>query len=179
MKKIFMTQKIFSIVYIVCIIFSFIYSLYFMTDYAGLRGFARPANQELIDLYAGLQSFNFMIYWFAIIGLVSIIFFFALEVFKKVCDRLALIVINLFAGISIVGSALVFVKIPSLMSMYSSETLLENAYDEQLSSWTHELSFTPMYLSFALYGLFAVVAIGVIASTIITHKKFVAQMEVN
>ncbi len=178
MKKIFRIQKISMIVYVVAVAATFIYAMYFMTDFNNMRDFILPINQPIIDLEAQLQSFNFIIYWFSVVGLVSILMLFIFEVGSKVCDKLALIVTNCFNLAAVVVSVLVFVILPGLLTDYQNESLFDYFYFEQVSAVADVKSFTAFYLGFGLYAIVLVAALSLITSTILTTKKYIAEKAV-
>lgn len=178
MIKMFKLQKISMVLYIIASIVAFIYSLCFMTAYADLGKFTYPINQPLIDFNSNMQGFNFMMFYFAVASLISILFLFSMQVFKKVCDKLALIVVNVFASLGVICSILVFVFIPMLVSEYDSvEALgLFSNNIEQISTWVHEMSYTAFNIGYFIYAIMLVTSLMLIVSTIVTNRKFVKEM---
>lgn len=179
MKKIFNIQKISSKVYILIVIATFLFSLAFMTSYANLAGFEYPSNIEITEFYNSMQSFNFMIYYFAIAGLITIALLIAMEVTKKVADKTALIIVGISGSLGVIASIVSLILLPILSTMYSSETLLDNALNEQIATWSHTINFSTFYIGYVIYGLLLVVSITLVISTIISNRKFVKEMAGN
>lgn len=176
MEKIFNVQKISSKVYIAMVVISFIYTLVFMTSYWNLANFEYAVNKPIAEFYDGMQSFNFIQYYFAIAGLISIILMFAFEVMKKVCDKLAMVIVVVCGCISTVGSIVALSLLPGFVSQYSNKTLLDYAYEEQIEIWSHTKNFTTLYIGFAVYGVLAIAAITLIISSVLSNRKFVKEI---
>lgn len=178
MKKIFRIQKISMVVYVVAAAATFIYAMYFMTDFNNIRNFILPVNQAIIDLDEQMQSFNFTIYWFSIVALISILMLFIFQVGSKVCDKLALIVTNCFNSVAVIASIIVFITLPGLLKDYQNESLFDYFYFEQVSSVANTKNFTAFYLGFGLYFVLLVAAISLITSTILATRKYIAEKAV-
>ncbi len=178
MEKTFKIQKISSKIYIFLAVAAFIYTLMFMTSFWKLAGYETLSNVLITEFYDGMQNFNFIQYYFAIAGLVSIAFLFAFDVMKKVCDKVALIVVSVFGGISAAGAAVALALMPSFVSKFANDDLLVNAHLEQNvdDMILKTKNFFTFYMGYALYGLLLVTVIVLIVSSVLSNRKFVKQM---
>lgn len=177
MEKTFKIQKISSKIYLAVIIISFIYGLVFMTQFWNLANFEYTANEPITHFYNSMQSFNFILYYFSIAGLISIAFLFALEIMKKVCDKVAMIAVCVFGGIGIVGSSIVLAMLPGLNSLYADDRLLEFATTEQTDPyWEHIKNFTTFYCGYAIYALLLVTSVTMIVSSVLSNRKYIKEI---
>ncbi len=109
LRKSFKLQKIMFFIYLFVVITEFIFSISFMTQYSNLFGLILPLNEGIKLFHDDMQVFNRIIFYFSLVGLISIILIYVLEINKKVCDRFALIVI---------GSIIVILTGSSIFSIF-------------------------------------------------------------
>ena len=96
MKKGFMFQRIGFFLYLFMLLVAAAYALSFMTDYGNLFGFVYLENKPVTDFYNKMQTFNQISFWFAVVGAISIIAMFALQLKTKVSDLFALGIMSSF-----------------------------------------------------------------------------------
>lgn len=97
MYKIFKAQKVMAGIYTVTAVAVFIFALTFMTEYKDLFGLKLKQNSQISFFHDSvLQTFNRQIFVFALVGILVILCSFLLEVFSKVPDRFALMVMGRF-----------------------------------------------------------------------------------
>lgn len=170
MKKMFSLQKKFVPVFIVTVVITFIYALGFMTPFKDLYGFEYPKNNHIIDFHdVKLQGFNQTIFWIGVVTLPSIIALFALQVNKKVCDRLALIIMGVFSvviiGLSIFG-------IVTLISLFPEYKALDMTYFFDEKSFDYEKTYYMFYFGYVIYGLAIISTITSMTVFTLNHFKF-------
>ncbi len=119
MKKLFKFQKIMSIVYIIATIAFFFYVLGFMTHMTDLAVLAYPQNKHLKEFHTEAMAFNKLVFYISLVGLVSIVLVFALELRTKVQDLFGLIVTTVPALIVVVGCVIVITTVPGLQQTYA------------------------------------------------------------
>ncbi len=171
MEKGFKFQKVGFVVYLLVMIIVAIYSVCFMTNYYDLYGYLTKANAGIKDFYTHLQAFNRIFFWFALAGVISIIFMFALELRKKVCDKIALGIMSAFGALNIGTAVYGFISFSKLMSEYKTvdftKRYLENP--KVLEGDVYVLKFATFYIGFAVFAVLILVAIGFIATLWINH----------
>lgn len=175
MKKLFILQKISMIVYVVAVLSTFLYSLYFMTAYANLAGFELPLNEDLRVFHdETMQRFNFVIFYFSVIGAISVLALFVLQVNKKICDKLSLITSVSFSTVATVGSIIAIAMIPGLITAYNAEGLFDFASLETVFGYEHTMTNTPFYVGIAVYVITLISSIFFTTTIIINHVKFLS-----
>lgn len=96
MQKMFRTQRLTAAFYIVMAVVVFAFTLCFMTEYKDLFGLKLKQNSQISFFHDSiLQMFNKQIFMFALFGILIILFSFLLEIFSKVPDKFALMVLEL------------------------------------------------------------------------------------
>ncbi len=179
MKKLFKLQKIMFFVYLIMLVVSAIYSLSFMTSYQDLFGFSLSKNQGIISFYDNMISFNNMIFWFSLIGCISILAMFMLELKSKIPDKFALIVTSAFIIVNIVLCIISFVKLPQLMSEYNAVDFTY-MYLEDTSltkDSVYVLKYSTFYLGYALYTVLGITSLGFGTILWINNIKYTKQLK--
>lgn len=75
----------------------FIFTLVFMTEYKDLFGLKLKQNSQISFFHDSvLQTFNRQIFLLALIGILIVLFSFLLEIYSKVPDRFALIIMEVY-----------------------------------------------------------------------------------
>ena len=119
MEKIFKMQKIMMVVFITMAIIVFVFSLYFMTDFKDLFGLQLKANRSIKEFHdITMQSFNQQLFWFALLGIGTIVCLFFLETGKKVPDLFALVFNGVCLATSLGFSVYVLTVFPQLKQQY-------------------------------------------------------------
>lgn len=96
MQKMFKTQRFSAGLYTVAAVVVFVYTLCFMTEYKDLFGLKLKQNSQISFFHDSvLQMFNKQIFAFALLGVLVILISFLLEIFSKVPDKFALVIIEL------------------------------------------------------------------------------------
>jgi hypothetical protein len=119
MEKIFRVQKAMMIVFIAVAIIVFVFSLYFMTDFKDLFGLQLKANKPIMEFHdSTMQGFNRQLFWFGLLGVLTIMILVFLETGKKVPDMFALVVEGVLLSVNIAFSFHVITAIPQLEQTY-------------------------------------------------------------
>lgn len=100
----FRLQKLFSWFYIIDVIAVCLFTLWFMTDFMGLRGFVFSDTKAATDFYNLLQPFNQTLFYLSLVGVVSIVIVHSFDFKKYVVDYMGLILISIIALILIYAS---------------------------------------------------------------------------
>lgn len=171
MKKGFKLQRIGVIVYLLTMVAVAIYSIGFMTYYEGLFGLELPVNAPITAFYEHMQSFNRVFFWLAIVGVISIIFMFMLELKTKVCDKFALVIMSLFGALNIGTAIYGFISLPKLLAEYKgldfSKMWIEDT--KITEDYVYVLNFSTFYVGYAVLTVLILVALGFIATLWVNH----------
>ena len=171
MKKVFMTQRVAAILFILMSAVIFVYALAFMTDYENLFGLILPANQNVALFHDRiLQSFNQGILVWAIVGMAGVACTFIMETLTKVPDRFALIFMAVMLGACVYGSIYALQNLPAIMSYYRTMDI-SSIHLEGIQDYT--LKFTTFYIGIGLYAAQLVVCVLYLAGLAASHITFV------
>ena len=119
MQKIFKTQRLTAGLYTVTAVIVFLYSLCFMTEYKDLFGLKLKQNSQISFFHDSvLQMFNKQLFALAIFGVMIILVSFLLEIFSKIPDRFALIIICLSLVVCCAGSVYAISNIQAIENFY-------------------------------------------------------------
>lgn len=175
MKKLFSLQKIVVILYMLTMVATALYSLWFMTNYSDLSAHASTdyflENFSIVVFYDGLmQGFNHTIFNFALVGLVSLIFINILKLVKKVPDKFALLITNGFSVVSIVSAIIALTRIPTLVTAYNNPNLLVNEWlTLNKGEASHMFSTSAFTLGYVLYGFVLLISVLFIVIPWVSH----------
>ena len=103
LKISYICQRVFSVLFILNVIVVCLYTLWFMTDFMGMRGFVFK-GKVASDFYDKLQPFNQRMFYFALLGVISIIFVKVFDFTKNVVDYAGLIIMSIISIILIYSS---------------------------------------------------------------------------
>ncbi len=174
MEKSFKIQKVGFVVYLLTMIMLAIYALSFMTSYQNLFGFETKANASVAAFHNHMQDFNQTLFWLAVIGVISIIFMFVLELRTKICDKLALAVMTTFGALNLGTAIFSFISLPKLMAEYKkvdfTKMWLEDAALTEESVYV--LKFTTFYIGYAVFAILLVVAVSFVSILWLNHMKY-------
>ncbi len=179
MNKIFKFQKVMFVCYFIMLILSAIYALSFMTAYQDLFGYENVLNESVANFHTELQKYNRVIFYLAVVGAISIIPLFALEINKKVPDKIALIIMGAFSIVFLVFCVYGIIKIPGFIKEYHGLDFkwlwLENpTLDQDYVYQTKDLTF---YLGYALYSVSFLCIILFQVSLFASHFTYLKQEE--
>ena len=165
--------------YLLLMIVSFIYSLSFMTEYQDLALFVLPKNESITLFHEELQAFNANIFWFSVVGLASIITLYALEINKKVPDKLAAIIMTVFVVVNVVLAIYEILGIIRLIEQYN---LVEFKYmyledTSMVKEDVYVRKFNTFYVGYALSALLAIVPVTFATSLWTSHFSFMKKMK--
>lgn len=119
MQKMFRTQKITAWVYTVVSVIVFIYTLCFMTEYKDLFGLKLKQNGQVSFFHDSiLQTFNRQIFMLALAGIMIIVFSFFLEVFSKVPDLFAMVILAVCLAAACAGGVYAVSNIQAIEAFY-------------------------------------------------------------
>jgi ABC-type multidrug transport system permease subunit len=172
MKRIFRVQKTMMVLFIVAATVVFVFSLYFMTDFKDLFGLQLKANRPIMEFHdTTMQGFNQSLFWFSLLGLVTIIFQFFLEIGKKVPDLFAIAVEGLCLLVTGGFALHVLVALPKLEQIYLqldfSKYKMEGGAEYVMKTST----FTAGSLIYFLNLLVCLVFFAVLIISHVTYKK--------
>lgn len=171
MKKIFQAQKAVSVIYIILAIVSLVYALSFMTEFSDLFGLRLQQNSKIANFHdVILQSFNRQILIWALAGVAVILIAFTLEIFTKVPDRFALVVMILLLAVCCYGAYYGLLNIPAIQTYYQG---LDMQYFPLEGGVEYEFKFTTFRLGMALYATQIVVCVGYIVTLLMSHITYV------
>ncbi|MCM1130880.1 MAG: hypothetical protein NC310_03960 [Roseburia sp.] len=174
MEKGFKIQRIGFVIYLLTMIVLALYTLSFMTDYQNLFGYLLKQNESITRFYEHMQAFNQIIFWLAIVSVLSIIVMFVLELRTRICDRFALGVMSCFGALNIGTAIYGFISIPKLVTEYKgvdfSKMWLEDTALTEDSVYT--MRFTSFNLGYAVFAILLIVTIFFMATLWINHIKF-------
>lgn len=121
MKGLFKAQRSLSVCYIVLSVGTFLYSLFFMTEYSDLFGLILSQNQEITKFHdVILQTFNRQIFTWALVAVVGVFVMICLQIPTRVPDRFALVVM---AGLL---AALIFGAVTALGNLRAISAYYQN-----------------------------------------------------
>lgn len=142
-------QRIAAKLYIVITILVFTFTLCFMTEYKDLFGLKLKQNAQISFFHdAILQTFNRQIFTFAILGILVILFSFLLEIYSKVPDKFALIVIELSLLACCACSIYALMNIPAIETFYKG---LDFQYLKLEGLNNYESHFTTFRIGVGIY----------------------------
>lgn len=113
----YVCQRIFSVLFILNVIMVALYTLWFMTDFMGLRGFVLGGKVGSA-FYLQLQPFNQTLFYFALVGVISILFIKVFDFTKNVVDLFPLILISIIGILLIISSFYAFTYLPLYQAKY-------------------------------------------------------------
>lgn len=171
MQRIFKNQINIAKIYLVMSVVTFVFSLCFMTEYKELFGLKLKQNSQVSFFHDSvLQTYNRQIFVLAIIGIIVLIFSFALEIFTKVPDRFALVVMGIGLLACIAGSVYAFTNIFAIETFYRG---LDFQYIHMEGLETYEMKFATFRIGLGIYLTEILVCVGYLAALIMSHVKFV------
>ena len=164
MQKYFKTQKLAAGIYTGTVILVFIYTLCFMTEYKDLFGLKLTQNDQISFFHDYiLQIFNKQIFAFAVFGVLVILLSFLLEIFGKIPDKFALIIMGLSLLICCACSVYALFNLQAIESYYAGLDFqylrLESAGDYKPHFATFRIGLG-IYMTYILCCAFYIVAIG-------------------
>lgn len=164
----FKLQKIMFIIYILIMVVVFIYTLGFMTDYSNLFGMEQGVNESIALFHdKTLQNFNSSIFIYSVIGVVSIIALFALQINKRICDTLAVVIVNVISLFLLITCIISLITLPQIISEYNNvDFTFIGLEDTNFTDTEYVRSYTTFYLGIAIYALEAIAMIIFMTSTI-------------
>lgn len=164
----FKLQKIMFIIYILVMVVVFIYTLGFMTDYSNLFGMEQGVNESIALFHdKTLQNFNSSIFIYSVIGVVSIIALFALQINKRICDTLAVVIVNVISLFLLITCIISLITLPQIISEYNNvDFTFIGLEDTNFTDTEYVRSYTTFYLGIAIYALEAIAMIIFMTSTI-------------
>ncbi len=164
MEKRFKMQRIGFILYLLMLVIVAIYSLSFMTSYENLFGFFLKENQGVIDFHKHMLAYNDVLFWFSVVGCVSILFMFILELRAKICDWFALGVMTAFGVVNVASSLYGLLSLPKLMNEYKGVDFTHMQDEDQtLIGVVYNLKFETFYIGYVILGLLLIVTIAFIS----------------
>lgn len=176
MKKLFTLQKITASIYIIVVICTLLYSLGFMNDYTNFSDFKKV--QMIAEMHDDLmQPYNLLIFYCAVIGIVSIGLIVGFKVFKFVSNRLSLIAISTLSLSGIVAGIATFINFPKILSIYNQDNFLDLYKLENSNLPDHVKTYTTFNMGYALYGILIFVTIAFVATLTISHLKLTSKKD--
>lgn len=175
MKGIFKAQRVIAVLFVIMAVIVFIYSLSFMTEYNDLFGLKLAQNKDISNFYENiLQVFNRQIFVWAMVAVAGIVLVFVLEIYTRVPDRFALIVMVALMAACSYGAFYAIQNISAISGYYQALNFefiaLEGASDYELKLATFEIG-TGIYIA----QLAVCMSLTVIL--IASHIKFVRTMK--
>ncbi len=170
MQKLFRVQKVMAWVYTVTALAVFLYTLVFMTEYKDLFGLKLKQNSQISFFHDSvLQTFNRQIFALALVGILVIVFSFFLEIFTKVPDLFALVV--LFACLTgcAGGAVYAITNIQAVEAFYRGLDF-QYLYLEGLADYEHK--FTTFRAGVGVYVLQIVSCAAYGAAMVMSHVRF-------
>lgn len=174
MERSFRLQKIMFKGYIVAMVLAALFALGFMTRYSNLFGLELELNAGIKNFHDNvLQKNNNFYFWIGIIGSVSIILMFALEINKKICDLFALIVSSVVSGAMAIVSVVCLTTFPDMIKKFKDvDFKYLGLEDPKYLETPYVKEFTTFYIGYAVYGLILVLMIGFIAINTYNFRKY-------
>ena len=171
LKRSFKMQKIMFFMYLFVVILEFIFAVSFMTQYSNLFGLELPLNDGIRIFHDNMQIFDRFMFYSSLVGLVSIIFIYALEVNKKVCDRFALIVLGVFVAFLIGSSIFSLIRLTQLLGEYKSVDFKYISIEDP-EIVDYQLRFETFYIGYVLNAFSILVFLIFLGNLIFNHIKF-------
>ncbi len=170
MQKLFRVQKIMAWVYTVTALAVFLYTLVFMTEYKDLFGLKLKQNSQISFFHDSvLQTFNRQIFALALLGILVIVFSFFLEIFSKVPDMFALVVLTALLAAGIGGAVYAITNIQAVEAFYRGLDF-QYLYLEGMAEYEHK--FTTFRVGTGVYLLQIVSCAAYGAAMAASHVKF-------
>ena len=171
MQKIFKTQKITAGIYLVMAVVVFIFTLVFMTEYKDLFGLKLKQNSQISFFHDSvLQTFNRQIFLLALIGILIVLFSFLLEIYSKVPDRFALIVMEVLLLACCAGAVYAMTNIQVVQAFYRT---LDFQYLKLEGLVDYKPHFTTFQIGLLIYLLQIVACVGYGIAMAMSHITFV------
>lgn len=149
MQKIFKTQRVTAMIYTVMSIVVFLYTLMFMTEYKDLFGLKLKQNSQVSFFHDSiLQTFNRQIFTLALFAVIVIALSFFLEIFSKVPDWFALVVLEACLIGCCAGAVYAITNIQAVEAFYKSLDM-QYLYLEGLENY--QLKFTTFRIGVGVY----------------------------
>lgn len=175
MRSVFKLQKILTAVYVLVSIAAFIFALSFMTEYGDLFGLRLPLNKEIAEFHdVILQIFNRQILIWSIVAVAGILLIVMLEVFTKVPDRLALVVMVILLAVCCYGAFYGLINIPAIRTYYQSLDF-QYLYLEGLDNY--QFKFTTFNLGMILYSVQMVICVSYALTLVASHIIYMKTMK--
>lgn len=170
MKKTLMIQKTTAILYVISSIVTLCYALAFMTEYKDLFGLKLKQNEQVAIFHdAILQTFNRQILAWAVFGAVVILLAFLLQIFSKVPDRFAIIVM----GGSLLGCCYgAFYSITNLVAIQKFYLALDLSSLELEGVLNFGYKLTTLYVGKGIYVLHMLICTAVIVALIASNLQY-------
>ncbi len=168
MQKNMSMQKVIYYLFFLMELVIFIYTLGFMTHYSDLFGLIHPDNESIAQFHDVLmQAFNKSAFAFAVVGIVGFVVARAMEIHKKIADKVAIGVVGAFQLFGIGTSVWAMTQLQGLQEIY-----LNLNFDSLLkeSSFEHVINTSTFAYGVALYG--AQIALMVIFMGVIVYNHF-------
>lgn len=170
MQKNFKNQKLAACLYTVIAVLVFLYTLCFMTEYKDLFGLKLKQNNQVSFFHDSvLQMFNKQIFVFALLGIILILLTFLFQVFSRVPDKFALVIIELILLICCIGSIYAIINIQAIEVFYAG---LDFQYLQLEGMSDYVPRFTTFRIGLGIYiaNIISCVTYGI--SIGISHFKF-------
>lgn len=172
MQRLFKTQKITARLYMVMAAVVFAFTLVFMTEYKDLFGLKLKQNSQISFFHDSvLQTFNRQIFLLALIGIFIVLFSFFLEIFSKVPDKFALIIMEVLLLGCCAGAAYALTNIQAVEAFYKT---LDFQHLELEGLIEYSPHFTTFRVGTGVYLLQIIICMiygGTIAMSHITYVK--------
>ena len=170
MEKIFKAQRVAAVVYTVMSIVVFLYTLMFMTEYKDLFGLKLKQNSQISFFHDSiLQTFNRQIFALALFGVIVIVLSFFLEIFSKVPDWFALVVLEACLIACCAGAVYAITNIQAVEAFYKGLDL-QYLYLEGLDNY--QLKFTTFHIGVGIYVVQLVVCAAYGIAMLASHVTF-------
>lgn len=170
MKKTVNIQKTVSILYVISSVVALCYALAFMTEYKDLFGLKLKLNEQVTTFHdVILQTFNRQILVWALFGAVVILLAFLLQVFNKVPDRFALVVMSAGLLACIYGDFYGIRNIAAIQNYYLNMDV-SNLAMEGINDFEYKLS--TFRIGQAVYILQLCICIAFIATLFVSHIQY-------
>lgn len=171
MQKIFKTQKIAAGFYAAVAIGVFLYTLIFMTEYKDLFGLKLKQNSQISFFHDSvLQMFNRQIFVLALVGLFIVMCSFCLEIFSKVPDLFALVLVEVLLVACCAGSVYALTNLQAVEGLYRT---LDFQYLELEGLADYQLRFTTFRVGLGVYLLQIAACAGYGLTIAASHVTFV------
>ncbi|WP_024292514.1 hypothetical protein [Lacrimispora indolis] len=170
MQKCLKTQRLAAGLYTGIVILVFIYTLCFMTEYKDLFGLKLKQNDQISFFHDYiLQVFNKQIFAFAVFGVLVILLSFLLEIFGKIPDKFALIIMELSLFLCCACSAYALFNLQAIETYYGG---LDFQYLRLESAGDYEPHFTTFRIGLGIYISYILCCVYYSAAIGRSHFKF-------